>query len=173
MRGPFEPARAMTLAPSPEPAAIQPETVFDAAAVARVVEAAFGPGRLAKTAERLREGRDPAVGFVARQDGRIIGSVRLWTITIGGVPALFLGPIAVERTERNAGIGAELVATCVDWAREANASGVLLVGDPPYFDRFGFQRIDGAVMPGPVDPARLLWLALEAVAAPRGPVRAD
>ena len=163
----------MTIAPSPQPAVIQPETVFDAAAVARVVEAAFGPGRLAKTAERLREGRDPAVGFVARQDGRIIGSVRLWTITIGGVPALFLGPIAVEQTERNAGIGAELVATCVDWAREANASGVLLVGDPPYFDRFGFQRIDGAVMPGPVDPARLLWLALEAVAAPGGPVRAD
>ncbi|WP_262422776.1 hypothetical protein [Brevundimonas denitrificans] len=58
--------------------------MFDAAAVARVVEAAFGPGRLAKTAERLREGRDPAVGYVARQDGRIIGSVRLWTITIGG-----------------------------------------------------------------------------------------
>lgn len=163
----------MTLAPSPQPVLIQAETVFDAAAVARVVEAAFGPGRLAKTAERLREGRDPAVGFVARQDNRIIGSVRLWTITIGGAPALFLGPIAVERTERNAGIGAELVATCVDWAREAQAAGVLLVGDPPYFERFGFQRIDGAVMPGPVDPARLLWLALEAAAAPGGPVRAD
>ncbi len=163
----------MTIALSPQPAVIQTETVFDAAAVARVVEAAFGPGRLAKTAERLREGRDPAVGYVARQDGRIIGSVRLWTITIGGAPALFLGPIAVERTERNAGIGAELVATCVDWAREAQAAGVLLVGDPPYFERFGFQRIDGAVMPGPVDPARLLWLALEAAAAPGGPVRAD
>ncbi len=163
----------MTIALSPQPPVIQAETVFDAAAVARVVEAAFGPGRLAKTAERLREGRDPAVGFVARQDGRIVGSVRLWTITIGGTQALFLGPIAVERTERNAGIGAELVTTCVDWAREAQAPGVLLVGDPPYFERFGFQRIDGAVMPGPVDPARLLWLALEAAAAPGGPVRAD
>ena len=173
MRGPFEPARAMTIAPSPQPAAIQAETVFDAAAVARVVEAAFGPGRLAKTAERLREGRTPAVGFVARQDGRVIGSVRLWGVTIGGEPALFLGPIAVERTERNAGIGAELVAACVDWAREAGASGILLVGDPPYFDRFGFQRIDGAVMPGPVEPARLLWLALDAVEAPVGPVRGD
>jgi len=173
MRGPFKPGCLMTLAPSPQPATIQTETVFDAAAVGRVIEAAFGPGRLAKTAERLRDGRDPAVGFVARQDGRIIGSVRLWTITIGGAPALFLGPIAVERTERNAGIGADLVATCVDWAREARASGVLLVGDPPYFERFGFQRIAGAAMPGPVDPARLLWLALDAVAAPAGPVRAD
>lgn len=138
-----------------------------------MVEAAFGPGRLAKTAERLREGRDPAMGFVARQDGRIIGSVRLWTITIGGASALFLGPIAVERTERNAGIGADLVAACVEWARETRASGILLVGDPPYFERFGFQRIDGADMPGPVDPARLLWLALDAVAAPAGPIRAD
>ncbi|WP_292107626.1 N-acetyltransferase [Brevundimonas sp.] len=173
MRGPFKPGRAMTIAPSPQPAVVQAETVFDAAAVARVVEAAFGPGHLARTAERLREGRDPAVGFVARQDGRIIGSVRLWTITIGGAPALFLGPIAVERTERNAGIGAELVAACVDWAREARASGVLLVGDPPYFERFGFKRIEGAAMPGPVDPARLLWLALDAVAAPTGPVRPD
>ena len=173
MRGPLEPMRVMTIAPSPQSALIHTETVFDAAAVARVVEAAFGPGRLAKTAERLREGRDPAVGFVARQDGRIIGSVRLWTIAIGGAPALFLGPIAVERTERNAGIGAELVGVCVEWARQAQAPGVLLVGDPPYFDRFGFQRIDGAVMPGPVDPGRLLWLALEAVAAPNGQVRAD
>ena len=173
MRGPFKPACAMTIAPLPQPALIQAETAFDAAAVARVVEAAFGPGRLAKTAERLREGREPAVGFVARQDGRIIGSVRLWTIAIGGAPALFLGPIAVERTERNAGIGAELVGVCVEWARQAQAPGVLLVGDPPYFDRFGFQRIDGAVMPGPVDPGRLLWLALEAVAAPSGQVRAD
>ncbi|MFN3537581.1 MAG: GNAT family N-acetyltransferase [Brevundimonas sp.] len=173
MRGPFKPGRAMTIAPSPQPAVIQAETVFDAAAVARVVEAAFGPGRLAKTAERLREDRDPVVGFVARQDGRIIGSVRLWTITIGGAQALFLGPIAVERTERNAGIGAELVGVCVDWAREAGASGILLVGDPPYFQRFGFQRIAGAAMPGPVDPARLLWLALEAVAAPQGAVLAD
>ncbi|MEH6664113.1 MAG: N-acetyltransferase [Brevundimonas sp.] len=163
----------MTIAPLSQPVAIQAETVFDAAAVARVIETAFGPGRLAKTAERLREGRDPAVGFVARQDGRIIGSVRLWTVTIGGAPALFLGPIAVERTERNAGIGADLVATCVDWAREAGTSGVLLVGDPPYFERFGFQRIAGAHMPGPVDPARLLWLALDAVEAPAGPVRAD
>ena len=163
----------MTAAALTQPVALQAETAFDASAVARVVEAAFGPGRLAKTAERLREGRDPAAGFVARQDGRIIGSVRLWTITIGGAPALFLGPIAVERTERNAGVGAELVAACVDWAREARAPGVLLVGDPPYFKRFGFQRITGAVMPGPVDPARLLWLALEPGSAPGGSVRAD
>lgn len=163
----------MTAAALTQPVAIQAETAFDASAVARVVEAAFGPGHLAKTAERLREGRDPAVGFVARQDGRIIGSVRLWTITIGGAPALFLGPIAVERTERNAGVGADLVAACVDWAREVRASGILLVGDPPYFERFGFQRMDGTIMPGPVDQARLLWLALEAAAAPGGPVRAD
>jgi predicted N-acetyltransferase YhbS len=173
MRGPFKPARAMTIALSPQPAVIQTETAFDAAAITRVVDAAFGPGRLAKTAERLREGRDRAAGFVARQDGRVIGSVRLWPITIGGAPALFLGPIAVERSERNAGVGAELVGVCVDWARGAGAPGVLLVGDAPYFERFGFGRIDGVAMPGPVDPARVLWLGLEALTAPAGVVCAD
>ena len=162
----------MTAAASPLTVAIQPETVFDAAAVARVVEAAFGPGRLAKTAERLREGRDPAVGFTARHDSRVIGSVRLWRIRIGETPALFLGPIAVDRVERNAGVGADLVAACVDWARQAGAPGVLLVGDPPYFERFGFRRIDDATLPGPVDAARLLWLGLDGAEAPSGPVRA-
>lgn len=162
----------MTHVLSPQPAAIQAETVFDAAAVARVVDSAFGPGRFARTAERLREGRDPAVGFVARQDGRIVGSVRLWNIRIGETAALFLGPIAVERTERNAGVGADLVAVCVDWARQAEASGILLVGDPPYFNRFEFQRMEGAILPGPVDPARVLWLGLKSVEAPAGPARA-
>lgn len=162
----------MTIAASPLTVAIQPETVFDAVAVARVVEAAFGPGRLAKTAERLREGRDPAVGFTARHDGQVIGSVRLWRIRIGETPALFLGPIAVDRIERNAGVGAELVAACIDWARQTGAPGVLLVGDAPYFERFGFQRADGVAPPGPVDPARLLWLGLDGQQAPFGPVRA-
>lgn len=155
---------------------IEPETAFDAQAVEAVVEAAFGPGRMAKTAERLREGRAPVAGFVARHegarhDGAVIGSVRLWSILIGGEPALFLGPIAVNRDERNAGVGADLVAACVDRARAAGVAGVLLVGDAPYFDRFGFARARGAIMPGPVDPRRVLWLGLDGREAPQGAVR--
>jgi predicted N-acetyltransferase YhbS len=145
------------------------ETAFDAAAVARVVEAAFGPGRYAKTAERLREGSEPQVGFVMRGTDGVIGSVRLWPIVIGQTPATFLGPIAVDRSWREAGLGAGLVEACVAWAREQGLAGILLVGDAPYFGRFGFERIEGVTLPGPVDQARVLWLSLDGT-LPSGPV---
>jgi len=149
---------------------IDAETDADAAAVEAVVLAAFGPGRFAKTAERLREQAVAVVGFVAREDNRVIGSVRLWPIEIGGTPALFLGPIAVEAGSRRAGLGADLVAACVDHARAVGASGVLLVGDSSYFSRFGFVASPDVDLPGPVDRRRLLWLPL-ATASVSGPVR--
>ncbi|WP_122465519.1 GNAT family N-acetyltransferase [Brevundimonas lutea] len=159
------PALARTIAAS----AIEAETPFDAPAIEAVVMRAFGPGRYAKTAERLREGRTPAVGFVARDGGAVVGSVRLWNITIGGAPALFLGPIAVERASRSDGVGARLVEAAVEAARASGASGVLLVGDQGFFGRLGFACIDGPVMPGPVDPARLFWMGFGGE-APAGPV---
>lgn len=141
------------LAPLPH---ISAETPADAAVVEALVLAAFGPGRFAKTAERLREGASVAAGFVARESGVAVGSVRLWSITVGGVPALFLGPIAVAPDSRRAGLGAELVQACLAWAGE-RGQGVLLVGDPPYFGRFGFEAASGVRLPGPVDPRRVLW----------------
>ncbi len=148
-----------------EPALNRPslsvESAFDAGAVARVVEAAFGPGRYAKTAERLREGSNPEAGFVMRAEAGVIGSVRMWPIRIGTMRATFLGPIAVDPTWREAGLGAALVEACIAWAREQGLPGILLVGDPPFFGRFGFERIDAVFLPGPVNPSRLLWLALE------------
>ena len=75
---------------------IDAEIPADADGVEALILAAFGPGRFAKTAERLREGSRPAAGFVARRDGRIVGSVRLWPVLIGQTPGLFLGPIAVD-----------------------------------------------------------------------------
>jgi len=154
---------------APQPPWIAEETVFDAEAVARVVEAAFGPGRYVKTAERLREGSVPQAGFVMRNEAGVVGSVRLWPITIGGQAATFLGPIAVDRVWREAGLGASLVDACIVWAREAGLPGVLLVGDS-YFGRFGFERAPGVDLPGPVDPARVLWLSLDG-SAPTGLVR--
>jgi len=133
---------------------IEPETPEDADAVDALVLAAFGPGRFAKTAERLRELSRPAFGFVIRSQGRTIGSVRLWPIRVGDEAALFLGPIAVEAGSRRAGMGAELVRACLDAAGE---TGVLLVGDPPYFERFGFRHTPGPRLPGPVDPRRVMW----------------
>ncbi len=152
------------------PSRIDAETSADAEGVEALVIAAFGPGRFAKTAERLREGSVPAAGFVARQDGRVVGSVRLWPITVGDTRALFLGPIAVDKAARSDGLGAELVQACIEQARRMGAGGVLLVGDRPYFERFGFQPAPEAVLPGPVDRRRVLWLGA-GVEAVSGAVR--
>jgi len=136
------------------PLRIEIEASADAAAVESLVLAAFGPGRFAKTAERLRERARVAAGFVARDDGRIIGSVRLWAITVGGEPALFLGPIAVSADSRRAGLGGDLVQACVDHAGD---TGILLVGDLPWFGRFGFRPAPDVRLSGPVDQRRVLW----------------
>lgn len=141
-------------APPDAPWRIEIEALADAAAVEALVLAAFGPGRFAKTAERLRERARIAAGFVARDDGRIVGSVRLWTMTIGGEPGLFLGPIAVSAASRRAGLGADLVQACVDHAGE---TGILLVGDVPWFGRFGFRPAPDVRLGGPVDQHRVLW----------------
>jgi predicted N-acetyltransferase YhbS len=144
-----------TPAPSAVPH-IDVETASDADAVDALVLAAFGPGRFAKTAERLRERAPVATGFVAREGVNLLGSVRLWSITIGGRPALFLGPIAVAPGNRRAGLGAELVQACLARAAEGGL-GVLLVGDAPYFGRFGFVVAPDVRLTGPVDPRRVLW----------------
>lgn len=141
-------------APQDAPWRIEIEAPADAAAVEGLVLAAFGPGRFAKTAERLRERARVAAGFVVREDGRVIGSVRLWAITVGGQPAVFLGPIAVSTASRRAGLGADLVQACIDHAGEA---GILLVGDLGYFGRFGFRPAPEVRLAGPVDQGRVLW----------------
>lgn len=139
--------------------AVAPERREDQASVDALVMAAFGPGRFAKTAERLREGSLPVAGFVGHEGGRVIGSVRLWPIIVGQTGALFLGPIAVDADRRSAGVGAELVEACIDHAKMAGTGGVLLVGDHAYFDRFGFRPAPEVVLPGPVDRRRILWLS--------------
>lgn len=146
---------------APDHPVLSLETPFDAAAVERVVDAAFGSGRFAKTAERLREGSKPLVGFVARSGREVIGSVRLWPIQVGKAEAAFLGPIAIDEELRRAGTGALLVQACLEWAREQRMAGVLLVGDLPYFGRFGFEPASDAILPGPVDQRRVLWLSLD------------
>ena len=142
--------------PNPAPVRIEAETPADAAAVEALVLAAFGSGRFAKTAERLRERAGVAAAFVARDEGQLIGSVRLWRIVVGETPALFLGPIAVATDSRKAGLGADLVRACVDHAAAARM-GILLVGDMGYFKRFGFSVAPDVRLPGPADRARVLW----------------
>ena len=151
----------MTFAEVPIQPQITPEAPGDAFGVEAVVAAAFGPGRFAKTAERLREGSAPIAGFVAREGQRIVGSVRLWPVLIGDTPAAFLGPIAVDEAHRKGGLGARLVEECLAAAGALNQGAVLLVGDMPFFGRFGFERAQGVTLPGPVDARRVLMKVLK------------
>jgi predicted N-acetyltransferase YhbS len=158
---------------------ILPETPGDAGAVERLHERAFGPGRLAKSAYRLREapGQRPAIAFTARVGTLLVGSVRLWPIRVGDTPALLLGPLTVEPAFRDRGIGLALIERALAAAKGAGHRLVVLVGDEPYYGRSGFRPIPrGRVsMPGPVDPARLLVCELAAGAfdGVSGPIRAD
>jgi predicted N-acetyltransferase YhbS len=146
---------------------IAPETAADREVAESLVLDAFGPGRFAKTAERLREKATMAAGFIAREKGRAVGSVRLWSISVAGLDALFLGPIAVAQDVRRGGLGADLVGACIGEAQARGVAGVLLVGDPPYFSRFGFEPAPDVRLPGPADPRRVLWLPITA-SAPAG-----
>ena len=157
---------------------IRPEAPGDADAIERLHERAFGPGRFARTAYRLREGapHDLSLSFTATVGTLLVGSVRLSPIWAGPVPALVLGPLTVEPAFENRGIGAALMGRGLEAARAAGHALVLLVGDAPYYARFGFTPVPPGrlEMPGPVDPARFLAreLAEGALAGATGPVRA-
>jgi predicted N-acetyltransferase YhbS len=139
---------------------ILPETKDDAAAIERLHERTFGPGRYAKTAYRLREQvrHGFEVSFTARIGTLLVGSVRLSPVRIGDTKALLLGPLTVEPAFRERGVGQALIERALNEARAKGHKLVILVGDEPYYGKSGFKRIPPgrAIMPGPVDPARLL-----------------
>src|SRR5262245_16234804 len=143
------------------------EQPADALAVDGLIERAFGPGRYAKAAERLREGNRPILdlSFVAKAGGEVVGCVRMWPVRIGGTPALLLGPFAVDETFRSRGLGAALILRACEAAGAAGHARVLLVGDEPYFSPLGFAIAPQVILPGPVDPHRVLVRALKPGAA--------
>jgi predicted N-acetyltransferase YhbS len=140
--------------------AILPETPADAVAIERLHERTFGPGRMAKTAYRIREGVDHLLdlSFTARVGTLLVGSLWLTAIRIGEAKALLLGPLTVEPPFRSRGIGKKLIDRALAEARAKGHRLVVLVGDESYYARCGFKRVAGRTieMPGPVDPARLL-----------------
>jgi hypothetical protein len=140
---------------------IRGERRSDIAAREKLLDAAMGPDRFAKSSERLREGRLPAQGLAlsAVEGRRLIGTVRLWTVTAGAAKGcLLLGPLAVAGDVRSRGVGADLMWRALRDAEELGYRAVFLVGDPAYYQRFGFSaEMTGALrMPGPYDRARLL-----------------
>ncbi len=139
---------------------IRPERPADAPAREALLDLAFGACRFEKTSERLREGRRPAAGlsFVATAFGRIVGTVRLWHVAVGGRPALLLGPLAVHPDWRARGVGALLMRRALAAAGARGHAAVLLVGDAPYYARFGFsaEQTGALSLPGPYEADRLL-----------------
>lgn len=167
----------MSLAAAPDLPPLVAERPEDASAVERLVLRAFGPGRFAKAAERLREGgRTPRLdlSFVAWEEGAIVGCVRQWPVTIGGRPALLLGPFAVQPEFRSQGLGAALIVRACEAAAAAGHALIVLVGDMPYFGPLGFEIAPRVTMPGPVDARRVLVRAFVAgaLAGLEGPVAA-
>jgi predicted N-acetyltransferase YhbS len=146
---PCAPAPALTLTS---------ESPDHAPHVEALVDRAFGPGRYTKVSERVREIAEfaPELSAVAVEDGRVLGVARIWRIAVGGEPITFLGPLAVEATDRKAGLGALLVEHACKAAEAAGEAAVLLVGDLPYFARVGFEVAGGVTLPGPVDANRVL-----------------
>lgn len=144
---------------------IRAERSADEDAVERLVAECFGAGRFAKTAYRLREGVEPErrLSFVAEENGELVGSVRFWPIVIGGMRALLLGPLAVRPAIRGRGIGIALMQRGLKEAASLDYECVVLVGDEPYYAKVGFARLPAGRVhfPGPVDPKRVLGLALK------------
>jgi predicted N-acetyltransferase YhbS len=170
---------------APRPPAARPDLPLlfaerpqDAALAEGLIDRAFGPGRYAKTAERLREGQRPdlAMSFIAWIGGQAVGCVRQWPVLIGDTRALLLGPIAVEAERRHHGLGSRLIARARDAAREAGWPAIVLVGDPPLFGPLGFtaEAARRVILPGPVDRRRVLAAVLspEPAADLSGKVRA-
>jgi predicted N-acetyltransferase YhbS len=146
------------------PFAIRAERASDVAAREALLDACFGDDRHMRTCQRLRDGRAPAEGLAlsAVRQGRVVGSVRLWHVSAGGIPALMLGPLAVEASSRQLGVGAALMDHALAAAKARGHRAVILLGDAPYYARFGFStdKTGELTLPGAFERDRLLGLEL-------------
>lgn len=133
------------------------ETPDDWWEVEALYDLCFSPGRTALSSYRLRDGVDPVaeLSMTARdRRGQVVGAIRYWPILVGDTPALLLGPVAVHPTRQGEGLGGLLINGSL--ARAENWPRVLLVGDAPYYSRFGFSKLTGVQMPPPTNPERVL-----------------
>jgi hypothetical protein len=154
----------IALTPKTAPFAIRAERASDAVAREALLDACFGENRQTRTCQRLRDGRAPAEGLAlsAVREGRLVGTVRLWHVSAGGIPALMLGPLAVEDSSRKLGVGAALMDHALAAATARGHRAVILLGDAPYYARFGFSasKTSELSLPGPFERNRLLGLEL-------------
>ncbi len=139
----------------------------------------FAPGREALSSYRLRDGVAPIGPLcrVGREDGALVCALRAWPVRVGGAPAALIGPVAVHPTRQGEGLGAVLMADLAERAPAMGWSRLLLVGDAPYYGRFGYDRLSGVEMPPPTNPDRILgrgdWAGIAGRVTPwHGPVGA-
>src|SRR5262249_45108548 len=129
-----------------------------------LLDVCFGGGRHARPCQRLRDGRRPAEGlaFTAVHQGRVVGTVRLWHVVAGGRAALMLGPLAVDPAVRKLGIGGALMRHAIAHAAKRSHQAIVLLGDAPYYARFGFAaaKARDLLLPAPFERERLLGLEL-------------
>ncbi len=132
--------------------------------VEELYDMAFAPGRTALSSYRLRDGVPPVAPLcrLARDEaGTLVAAIRYWPVKIDGFDVLLLGPVAVHPVTQGAGLGGRLIRESLATAAELGFERVLLVGDPPYYMRFGFFHLDGVIMPPPTNPARVQGLELK------------
>ncbi|WP_425090791.1 GNAT family N-acetyltransferase [Tropicimonas sp. S265A] len=154
----------------------QPDDLWE---VEALYDLCFAPGREMLSSYRLREGNDPVAELcmVARDDDGVLGgAIRFWPVRVGNAACLLLGPVAVHPTRQGEGLGAFLIQEGVQHAAALGWDRVLLIGDAPYYARFGFRKSDGLIMPPPTNPDRVLIHDLrpgawEGVAGPVTPAR--
>ena len=146
------------------PFVIRAERVSDVVARETLLDACFGENRSLRTCQRLRDGRAPAEGLALSvvAEGRLVGTLRLWHVSAGDRPALVLGPLAVDNTCRKLGVGAALMDHALAAAKARGHRAVILLGDAPYYARFGFSatKTGELSLPGPFERDRLLGLEL-------------
>ena len=154
----------LVLSTDAAPLSIRGERSSDIVAREALLDACFGTGRTSRTCQRLRDGHAPADGLSlsAVRGDKLVGTVRLWHVSAGGVPALVLGPLAVDPSCRKLGIGAALIKRALAAAKVRGHRAVILLGDAPYYARFGFsaQKTGLLTLPGPFERERLLGLEL-------------
>ncbi len=139
------------------------ETPADWWEVEALYDLCFAPGREALSSYRLREGVAPVADLclLLRDENGLAAAIRYWPVQIGGAEVLLLGPIAVHPTHQGEGLGGWLMRESLGRAARLGFGRVLLVGDEPYYRRFGFARLESVIMPPPTNPARVLGLELE------------
>ena len=154
----------LALTPKAAPFAIRAERASDVVAREALLDACFGENRHLRTCQRLRDGRAPAEGlaFSAMAEGHLVGTLRLWHVSAGGCQALMLGPLAVEASSRKLGVGTALITCALAAAKARGHRAVILLGDAPYYARFGFsvQKTGELSLPDPFEQERLLAVEL-------------